>query len=201
MKPIQRLILACLVYSLGVETSFAHAPIEGIGTFYNGVLHPVLVPSHLLLLIATGCLLGQFAPVSSRQGLPAFLAALCIAVASTMYAVIKIPVWMLPAFSVLVGVTIAAKRPIADIAYVIIALVAGTLVGLTSAPDSKLATAPGLAVMGTVLGGAAIVTIAGGVAAVATSAWQKTVIRVLGSWIAASSMMILAFEWTKIAQD
>jgi len=199
VRPLRRLALACLVYPFGTGTSCAHAPIEGIGTFYNGVLHPVLVPSHLLLLIATGCLLGQFAPGSSRLGLPVFLVSLCLALASTVYIGMAVPDWTLPAASVLAGTVVAVGRPTGNAIYVIFALAAGTLVGLTSAPDGELAAAPGLALVGTALGGAAIVIVSGGVAAVATSDWPKIAIRVLGSWIAASSLMILAFEWTKIA--
>lgn len=199
MRPLRRLALACLVYSFGIGTSLAHAPIEGIGTFYNGLLHPVVVPSHLLLLIATGCLLGQFTPNSSSLGLPAFLVSLCMSLGLAAIATVAVPAWMLSANTVLTGTVVAVKRPVGRTGYVILALLAGALVGLTSTPDGEFAQAPGLALAGTALGGAAIVILFGGAAAVATLAWQRIAIRVLGSWIAASALMILSFEWTKIA--
>ena len=40
-------------------TALAHGSIEGIGDFYSGILHPALVPAHLLVLLSLGLLLGQ----------------------------------------------------------------------------------------------------------------------------------------------
>ena len=37
----------------------AHSPIQGLGVFYNAMLHPFLEPVHFLLLIGVGLLLGR----------------------------------------------------------------------------------------------------------------------------------------------
>ncbi len=58
---INRIIrsLGCLISILYSASSSAHAPIEGVGYFYNGILHPFLVPPHFLLIAVLGLYMGQ----------------------------------------------------------------------------------------------------------------------------------------------
>src|SRR5262249_51635723 len=45
-----------------LDAASAHAPFEGGGGFYGGVLHPLFVPAHLLAILGTGLLVGQQVP-------------------------------------------------------------------------------------------------------------------------------------------
>ena len=63
-------IAALLLTPLTVS---AHSPIEGVDSFYAGLLHPVFVPSHLLLLIALGLFLGQRGLEQNGMAIGAFL--------------------------------------------------------------------------------------------------------------------------------
>ena len=47
------------VFFLVPGPALAHVPFEGLSDFYNGILHPVFVPAHVLLLIAAGLYLGK----------------------------------------------------------------------------------------------------------------------------------------------
>ena len=60
----------------------AHSPLPGVGAFYSAVLHPIVVPGHLLVALAIGLLVGQHAPAGSRVALPAFAALLAIGLMS-----------------------------------------------------------------------------------------------------------------------
>ena len=48
----------------------AHSPMQGIGNFYGGILHPILVPSHLLALLSLGLLIGQSGVSAMRLAYP-----------------------------------------------------------------------------------------------------------------------------------
>ena len=53
--------------------------IEGIDALYNGVLHPLMVPAHLLGLIALGLLTGQQGELQIQRVLPIFMVPLFVA--------------------------------------------------------------------------------------------------------------------------
>ena len=76
MTPVRLATLLGLAFF--PQLAHAHSPIEGIGDFYNGMLHPLLVPSHVLLLLALGLLRGQQGLRSMRYGLPLFVLTLCV---------------------------------------------------------------------------------------------------------------------------
>lgn len=61
---IDRVGLAIVLLAATACPAAAHSPIKGVGTFYSGLLHPALVPAHLLALIAVGLLIGQNVPAS-----------------------------------------------------------------------------------------------------------------------------------------
>lgn len=68
-----RRLAAPVVLLLAPATAFAHSPIKGLGDFYNGILHPLFVPAHVLLVVATGLLLGQQGVRSSLHAVWAYL--------------------------------------------------------------------------------------------------------------------------------
>ena len=51
--------IAIVALLMGSAPALAHMPFQGIGGFYGGLLHPVLVPAHALSLVALGLLIGQ----------------------------------------------------------------------------------------------------------------------------------------------
>ncbi len=82
MKNRMRLFLALLLVCMpGIV--LAHAPIEGMDSFYNGVLHPVLVPAHLLAIVSAGLLIGQQGVKRMQVPLITFLLVLIAALTVT----------------------------------------------------------------------------------------------------------------------
>ena len=181
-------ILATLVLPDAAE---AHAPIKGIGTFYNGLLHPVLVPAHLLTIFGLGLLLGQHAPQASRVAWFGFVVAFWAGLAGTQlgYAV---PDVVLLALAMSAGLLVALEH----IGHLGIALVlaagAGLCLGLDSAPEGIAEGERWLALLGTATGGVLLMSYVGGVAAVLVRPWQRIVLRVAGSWTAAGAGIVLA---------
>ena len=188
-----RIVLAILLMAGACGPAMAHAPIKGIGTFYNGLLHPVLVPAHLLVLAAVGLLIGQHAPRVSRLALPAFAAALTVTLTLIDASPRALQQWPLLAIALVAGLAVALARA-GSLVATALALGAGVAVALDSAPDGAPDEQVWLALSGTGLGAALVVTYVGGFAARLELAWQKTAIRAAGSWIAASALLVLTLD-------
>jgi hydrogenase/urease accessory protein HupE len=189
-----RLGLVWLLALVVPETSLAHSPIQGIGNFYNGLLHPVLLPAHLLLLIAVGLFLGQ-------QGLKRVEPALGVFAAATILGLIvawfdigtEIEILVLT-LSAAVSLLVAISPQVPLHWCVVIALLAGFSLGIDSAQEKLSGNDKLVSLFGS---GVAIYFLALYPLALADhfnkKTWQKIGIRIVGSWIAASSLLVLAF--------
>lgn len=182
--------MAALLASCGAAA--AHSPIKGIGVFYNGLLHPVLVPSHLMVLAAIGLLVGQHAPRQSRVVLPVFAIAAAAALALTG-GMPAPPRWLPLAVALAAGLAVASGR-LPEMVSWLLAAAAAVAVALDSKPDGIPADQAWLALSGTGLGAALAIVYLGGLSAWLDRPWQKIAIRALGSWIAASAMLVLTLD-------
>jgi urease accessory protein len=188
---MNRSLAILLTLTLYSGPAIAHAPIKGIGAFYNGLLHPLIVPAHLLLLISLGLLLGQHAPRLSRFGWVAFVLALWVALAGgySMEATVALPALLLVAL--LAAAFVMLDRPFAAPFAAVIGIAAGLGIGLDSMPDTASGRQAWLGLIGSGIGAVLILSYVGGVAAALDRPWQRIAIRVAGSWAAASSLIVL----------
>jgi len=70
-----RSLLALLLLSLPA-TADAHTAISGVGDFFGGALHPLMTPTHLLVLLALGLLAAQHSSLRGSIGLAGALSLL-----------------------------------------------------------------------------------------------------------------------------
>src|SRR5262245_60165870 len=66
---------ACLTLLCFPTGAHAHTMIKGADEFFSGLLHPVLTPSHILLVIALGLLASQQPKPISNASVLTFLVA------------------------------------------------------------------------------------------------------------------------------
>ncbi|MEI2298828.1 HupE/UreJ family protein [Ensifer sp. MJa1] len=192
---IRRLSIFLLVFAAGpAGSAFAHSPIKGIGSFYNGMLHPLLVPAHLLALVAVGLLIGQHAPGAGRLSLPAFMGAVAVALAVTALADPVLPQWPILALALIAGLSIAASWSGGLLLPIVLSLLAAILVGLDSAPDGTGPQRAWVALSGTAVGTTLIIIYCGGLSAWFHRPWQRIAVRAVGSWIAASALLVLTLD-------
>jgi urease accessory protein len=183
-------LVAALVWT--THPVLAHAPIKGIGAFYNGVLHPIAVPAHLLLLVGLGLLLGQHAPSLSRRGWFAFVAAFWTGLVIGQALGATFPETLLLAFALIAGLLVTLDRSLGAALVAILTAAAGIGIGLDSASDGLQHREMWLALSGTGIGGVLILSYTGGLAAVLAQPWQGIGVRVAGSWTAAAAGIVLA---------
>ena len=131
MKTPQTILAGILLLTIP-EWASAHAPYPGIRGFYVGFLHPLTLPSHVLLILALCLLLGARSgprPMSALVSLGLSTAAglllafgiatllptgLLILIYTTLVGLLivlewRLPAWMLPALAGLGGLLLALE--------------------------------------------------------------------------------------------
>ncbi|MGD9254374.1 MAG: HupE/UreJ family protein [Chromatiales bacterium] len=198
MRLLLALVLACMP---GI--ALAHAPIEGMDSFYNGVLHPVLVPAHLLAIMTAGMLIGQQGVKRMQAPLIAFLFVLIAALATTGFLDLSLPESvgerLLLSMAVLCGVLVAVEMELSLMPLMALGIVLGFLLGMDSSQPELQGRAKLAILTGTGVGGFLLILYAAAAAEFANRHWQKIGIRILGSWATASAFIVLAFSFASIS--
>ena len=191
----RRCILAGALLWLTPQAAHAHGVLEGIGDFYAGLLHPVVVPAELLALVATGLLIGRSGLAACRWGIPTLTgtmaAGLALAPAITVapdMTTLLVAVALVAAAIVTTG--LRASRWIA----IGLAMLVGFVVGIDAAPEMNAGFVALLNDAATLLGGTAMVTIIAALGLRAERHWQRIGTQVAGSWVTASAILYLAYQ-------
>lgn len=184
---------------LGSRVAEAHVVIPGVGGFEGGVLHPLLVLSHALALVALGLLLAT-QPWQVRLWMIAAFAlaiAMSFGLVTLAYSTDRAELVVL-ALAALAGLALASglKMPVAALA-VLTAGLAGAIL-FDSVPAVPSVRETRLALSGTALAATAMMAAAAFVPAVLPAFWQRIGVRVAGSWIAASAILVLALRLAKL---
>ena len=187
---------AVLAFAASSNAAQAHDFIEGAG-FLNGFLHPLLVPSHALPLLAFGLMTGQ---QSSRIFLAAlFPVALIAGILLIMYAIFPIDLipTVLLASGACAGLLTALARPLPRIIPATILIAGGLSLIIDSVPSVVSIRDTLLALSGTVFTATLTLGLAAFLATILTRDWQRIGVRIVGSWIAASTLLVLALQFAR----
>ena len=182
-----------VVAALWPAVAEAHSPIKGLGTFYNYMLHPLLVPAHALLLVAVALMLGQQGRDRAGTGIILFALSLVAGLAISgagMDANLGEP--LLLSGSLIVGGTVSLGRRLPRIAVFAAAAIAGLVIGFDSAPETSGTRDTVLAYAGLTTGILYLATVVCGLTVGLLEHWQRIAVRIAGSWIVAASVMVLA---------
>jgi hydrogenase/urease accessory protein HupE len=174
----------------------AHGPISESDHFYHSLLHPLFVPSHLLLLIAFGLLLGQQGAKRSLPALASFSISLIAGLAYTSFSKgVEVDAFLLTA-TVVIGLVVAAAQAVGLFLCAIAAAFVGFFTGLNALQETIPVTEKLVPLLGSGIGMMLIVLYAMMFADYfSNKVWQKIGLRVIGSWIAASAIMVLALNF------
>jgi urease accessory protein len=193
------LVLALLVVP---DAAFAHSALPGVDGFWGGLLHPFVVPAHALAIVAAGLLVAQMikgAPDTARWSGPAAFAA-GLTAGSIAIARAFVPAHAneaLLALAALSGIWIAAGRTSLRLTPLLIAGLTGLVVALDSPPDAIFLREALLMQIGTFCGALALFTALQEIACRLGHGWQHVGVRILGSWTAASAILVLALRLAK----
>jgi hypothetical protein len=167
-----------------------------MSAFVGGLLSPLTTPTHALALLALGLLIGRqhaiAPPVTAFiVGLAAGLIAIARAVGESWA-----PDVLLAATAVSAGL-VALERPLPRLVPAALAVIVGVALGMDSPPEVISVASAIVMLVGTGLGAGLAVAVIAAVAQHLTRWWQRLGLRIVGSWIVASAVLVLALRYAR----
>jgi hydrogenase/urease accessory protein HupE len=172
----------------------AHLATTGLGPVYDGINHLVLSPDDLVPVIAMALLAGLNGATAGRRALFALPAAWWLGgLAGFSHGAEVLPGAITAVSFLVIGMLTALDRRLSDRVVTGLAAVLGLLHGWLNGAGIATAGREALALLG--LGVAVFVVVALGSALVLSlrAGWQRIVVRVAGSWVAAIGLLLLGW--------
>ncbi len=175
--------------------AFALSPIEGLNSFLDGLLHPLFVSSHLLLLVAIGLYFGQQGIGECLPAIKLFVVSTLAGLAASWFSVAGDAEILVLGEALVIGLLVAARPNLKPYWSLLIGMVCGLSLGLDSAQPDLIVAQRLISLCGSFLGLAVLL--------LHTTAfadwfrkrhWQRTSVRIIGSWVSASAMLVLALS-------
>jgi urease accessory protein len=163
----------------------------GVTGFAGGLLHPLVVPAHLMAVTALAFLSGQ-------QGwgygaVIAYAAAIIGGLGAILLAYVPTGAGEgVLAVAAVAGLLVALARPLQRSLGVVLAGAAGLALALDSPPEAILLGDANLALFGTAISAVIVLLAWMQVTTRLRRGWQLIGARILGSWIAGGAIMALA---------
>lgn len=172
----------------------AHLAIKGAGDFGNGALHPLVTPQHLMIVLGLALLLGMRVPLRLKLPMASLAISSAIALGVISWIPFSPPELFLTLIAMILGLLVAIGRTLPPAVLAGICAICAVAVGLDSGVDPESGMVVWKTLSGTWLG---ITGVTGYLAlAVSNGAeknWARTGMRILGSWIFAIAILMLAF--------
>jgi urease accessory protein len=171
----------------------AHS-VFGVTGFAGGLLHALLVPTHLMAVVALALLIGQQrwvhgAVIAYAAAMIAGLGAIALAYVPT-----RAEQGVL-AVAASAGLLVALGRPLPRPVGVLLAAAGGLALALDSPPEAISLRDANLALLGTATGAVIVLLALLQGTTRFTRGWQRIGARIVGSWSAASAILVLALRF------
>jgi urease accessory protein len=189
---MRALALAIVIVAAMTDTASAHS-VYGITGFAGGLLHPLVVPAHILAVSALALLIGQQhwpyrVPAAYVVFVLAGLGAIALAYVPAAAEL------SLLGLAALAGVLLALARPMPPVLGIAVAAAIGLAQALDSPPEAISLTDANLALAGTAMGSAVLLIVLTWLASRLRREWQRIGVRIVGSWMAASAILVLVLR-------
>ena len=203
MRPFPRRLLRLALLFLGFlifpASAHAHSPVLGAGDFISGLLHPLTTITHVLIIVGLALLAGRRVPLNLKMPLAVFVPLSGLALILTTTGWIKTvypPVLICIALCAAAFLALEKTPP----PLVLGALFAAAALALGF--DSAVETGSTATVVKTLVGNwisliVLIADLAIYVSLGGEAKWLKIALRIIGSWIIAIALMVLAFSFRK----
>ena len=172
----------------------AHLVTTGLGPVYDGITHLAVSPTDLLAVVVVALLGGLGGPIRGRAVVATLPVAWLLGGLARLSASEETLLPLAVAATLLtLGLLVATDAPLPRALAIALAAVAGLLFG--SLNGTALATSGNglLGLIGIVGALTVLLVLVSAAAASARAPWQKIVVRVAGSWIAAVGILMLGW--------
>jgi urease accessory protein len=196
--PVQWLVALAyfvLAYFVLAGPASAHS-VFGITGFTGGLLHPLLVPTHLMAVAALALLIGQ---QGWGYGVSiVYAVAICAGLGTIALGTVPtLAEEVLLAASAGIGLLVAVAWPVLWAVGAAFAAVVGFVLALDSPPEAISLAEANLTLLGTALSATALLMALAWLVSRLQRDWQRIGIRIAGSWIAASAILVLALRFLR----
>jgi hydrogenase/urease accessory protein HupE len=174
------------------RTALAHGSIQGVDHFSGGLLHPLIEPTHLLALVALGLLIGQRGIARAEGVLAGFAAGLVLGLVAAAFGRTFDADLALLAVAALTGALVALSFALPAAGCAVLGAAIGGAVGMGSNPDAFTGSALLAALSGAGLGAGLFLLSVAAVVNALRRPWLTILVRVVGSWACAASVLVLA---------
>lgn len=186
--------------ALSPSAGHAHSPVPGMGALYQGLLHPLLEIDQAMAIAALGLFMGQQALGGDGRIWLSLIGALALGlVAAWTRPLLYVEPWTILALALALGGLAAVGRPLPRWSLMIIAAGLGVVIGIMSMPApadrNAMSLFAGGAIVGTFLLAFYVYLASRWANRLHEHGWLAIGTRVIGSWIAAVAVMMLAFRW------
>ena len=187
-----------LAFALSATRAEAHLVTTGLGPVYDGIGHFCLSPEDALPVVGLALLAGMRGPQSGRWALLMLPLAWVAGGIAALSSGLPLLSGQLPAACsfLLLGVLVAADRTLPVMVVTGVAVLVGGAHGFSDGLAMREAGAgPALLQLtGIAMVLFVLVAIIAGIVVSLTSAWMRIAVRVAGSWIAASGLLLLGWS-------
>jgi urease accessory protein len=161
--------------------------------FVDGLLNPVTTPAHGLTLLSLALIIAR-----QPQRFPILLI-FALALAAGFLAIVLAVEETTPARTVLLALAAALGAMVAagwapQLLVSLLAAIAGAALALDSPPQALMIVDAYATLAGTAVGACAMLVMVAAIAGHVKADWQRLGVRILGSWIAASAILVLAVQ-------
>jgi urease accessory protein len=196
-RALRRWIVPALAFVVLPVPAHAHMTAPGMNRFTSGLVHPWMTPTHVVILLALGLCLGQHVPLRLGPACKVFgpLSAAALALTTTGW-VASVPPPLLSGIALVIAALVALDTRLPAAAGAVLLAVAAVGLGLDSGVESGTALQFVATLLGTWVSlGLGLINIAYYVslATERRKEWIRIGMRVVGSWIVAISLLMLAF--------
>lgn len=164
--------------------------------FWQGCLHPLIVPAHLMVLLALGLLLGQQTSSTIRTSLGWYVLSLCGALLLTrVLPRVDQGELSLLGLALCLGLFVILKLRINLALVITLSISTGVLIGL----DSRVSALPGLGaskiylqLLGIAFSASLLLSLLTLISFYLNKLLAGIAVRIIGAWVTAGSLMVLA---------
>ena len=186
---------AFVVFSLLMGSTSAHAHLNatGMGPIYDGLMHFLISPEDLIPVLGLALLAGLRGPEFGRRTMFVVPGAWLIGGLSGTFSVTRVPnPFVAASWFLLLGALLAADAKLSLRTMTALAVLLGLYHGYLNGTGMGVSVASS-ALLGLVFGVFVLVTLAAAFVVRLKRNWTRIAVRVGGSWIAASGLLMLGW--------
>ena len=180
--------------------ALAHSPGASFGDFYGGLLHPTTALDLAPPLVALGLLAGQNGKPAARRMLMVLPAAFIVG--TGLGGALPPPAHLATVNAgsfVVLGLLLALDATLPAAVLLGLGAALGLCNGLANGSGMAGGSDPVLFLLGSALAGLAAILLPSAVVVSLEAQWQRILVRVVGSWLAAVGVMILALPQSMLS--